>query len=142
MGTEGPKVTNLLWVLRLLVLVHTVALFFQAVFAGNFLDGSDSALGMHQVTGTSVITTISVLQVVVAVLCWRRRQVSPWFAVTSFGLFVGEMAQIGLGFTDQLSLHVPLGATALAVSLVLLLASLRHYGPGRGDRHKAGPKAA
>jgi hypothetical protein len=139
-STDEPKVTNMVWVLRLLVLVHTVVLFFQAVFAGNFLDGSDSALGMHQLTGTSVITTISVLQVVVAVLCWRRRQVSAWFAVTSFGLFVAEMAQIGLGFTDQLSLHVPLGAAALAVSLVLLLASLKHQ--GLGDRDNSRPRAA
>lgn len=140
MSSDEPKVTNMVWVLRLLVLVHTVALFFQAVFAGNFLDGSDSALGMHQLTGTSVITTISVLQVVVAVLCWRRHQVSAWFAVTSFGLFVAEMAQIGLGFTDQLSLHVPLGAAALAVSLVLLLASLKHH--KLGDRDNSRPRAA
>lgn len=140
MSTDRPKVTGMVWVLRLLVLVHTVVLFFQAVFAGNFLDGSDSALGLHQLTGTSVITTISVLQVVVAVLCWRRHQISAWFAVTSFGLFAGEMAQIGLGFTDQLSLHVPLGAAALAVSLVLLLASLRHHDLRDGDN--AGPRSA
>lgn len=146
METDEPKVTNLMWLLRLLVAVHTVALLFQAVSAGNFLDGSASAMSLHQMTGTSVITTISVLQVVVAAVCWRRRHVSPWFPLTSFALFAGEMAQIGLGFTDQLSLHVPVGVAAFGVSLVLLFASLKHYPPpvsgGPKGRHKAGAEPA
>jgi hypothetical protein len=144
--SDEPKVTNLMWLLRLLVAVHTVALLFQAVSAGNFMDGSESAMSLHQMTGTSVITTVSVLQVVVAVICWRRHQVSPWFPLTSFGLFAGEMAQIGLGFTDRLSLHVPVGVAAFGVSTVLLFASLKHYvPPGHGGpkgRHKARPEPA
>jgi Na+/proline symporter len=124
-----PKVTNLLWVLRLLMAVHVLIALAQAVFAGTFLDGDSSALRMHQLTGTSVIVAISVLQVVVAVLCWRRHQHSAWLALGSAGLFVAEVAQIGLGFTDQLALHVPLGASILAAAVTLLFASLKHYGP-------------
>lgn len=124
-----PKVTNLLWVLRLLMAVHVLIALAQAVSAGTFLDGDGSALRLHQLTGTSVITTISILQVVAAVLCWRRHQHSAWLALGSAGLFMAEVAQIGLGFTDQLALHVPLGASILAAAVTLLFASLKHYAP-------------
>jgi hypothetical protein len=124
------EVTNLLWVLRLLMVVHVLIALAQSVSAGAFLDADGgSALRLHQLTGTSVITTVSVLQAVVAILCWRRHQHSAWLALGSAGLFVAEMAQIGLGFTDQLALHVPLGASILAAAVTLLFASLKHYGP-------------
>lgn len=133
-GGIQPKVTNLLWVLRLLIGVHVVIALAQALFAGSFLDGEGSALRMHQLTGTTVIVAISVLQVIVAVLCWRRHQHSAWLALGSVGLFAAEVAQIGLGFTDHLTLHVPLGASILAAAVVLLFASLKHYGPPSGRR--------
>ncbi len=130
-----PEVTNLLWVLRLLMAVHVLLALAQAVFAGAFLEAEGgSALRLHQLTGTSVIIAISVLQVVVGVLCWRRHQHSAWLALGSAGLFAAEVAQIGLGFTDQLALHVPLGASILAAAVTLLFASLKHYGPPSGRR--------
>jgi hypothetical protein len=129
-----PEVTNLLWVLRLLMAVHVLLALAQAVFAGTYLDGDGGALRLHQLTGTSVIIAISVLQVVVAVLCWRRHQHSAWLALGSAGLFVAEVAQIGLGFTDMLALHVPLGACILAAAVTLLFASLKHFGPPSGRR--------
>lgn len=133
-GTGTQKVSNLLWVLRLLIVVHVLVALAQAVFAGSFLDGEGSALRMHQLTGTSVISAISLLQVVTAVVCWRRHQHSAWLALGSAGLFAAEVAQIGLGFTDQLMLHVPLGASILAAAVALLFASLKHYGPPSGRR--------
>lgn len=122
---------NLIWVLRLLVLLHTLIVLAQAVFAGTFLDGEPSALRLHQLTGTSVITVVSVLQLIVAVLCWRRHQLAAWFALAAFGLFVADMIQIGLGFTDQLMLHVPVGVAIFGVSLTLLFASVKHFGPAK-----------
>lgn len=133
-GRQPAEVTNLLWVLRLLMAVHVLVALAQAVFAGTFLDGDGSALQLHQLTGTSVIVAVSVLQVVVAVLCWRRHQHSAWLALGSAGLFAAEVAQIGLGFTDQLALHVPLGACILAAAVTLLFAALKHYGPSPGHR--------
>ncbi len=127
MDTQTPRVTNLLWLLRLIVVVHALVALAQAAFAGGFLDGGSGALNLHQLTGTSVITTISLLQVIVAVACWRRGQQAAWFAATSFSLFVAEMIQIGLGFTDRLALHVPLGTAIFGVALVLVFASLRHF---------------
>ncbi|MEX0790723.1 MAG: hypothetical protein WD178_08120 [Actinomycetota bacterium] len=114
--------------------LHVLIALAQAISAGTLLDGDGSALRLHQLTGTSVITTVSVLQVVVAVLCWRRHQHSPWLAIGSAGLFLSEMAQIGLGFTDRLALHVPLGASILAAAVTLLFASLKHYGPPAGRK--------
>lgn len=140
-GAGSPtEVTSLLWVLRLLMAVHVLLALAQAVFAGTFLDGDPSALRLHQLTGTSVIIAVSVLQVVAAVLCWRRHQHSAWLALGSVGLFLAEVAQIGLGFTDQLALHVPLGAIILAAAVTLLFASLKHYGPPAG--HTGHPKQA
>ncbi|CAN5806354.1 hypothetical protein BH23ACT12_BH23ACT12_16030 [soil metagenome] len=128
-GPEGrqPGAANLLWILRLLMAVHVLIALAQAVSAGTFLDGETSALRMHQLTGTSVISAISLLQVIVGVLCWRRHQHSVWLALGSAGLFAAEVAQIGLGFTDRMALHVPLGASILAAAVTLLFASLKHF---------------
>lgn len=128
-GSDPTAPANLIWVLRLLVLLHTLIALAQAVFAGTFLDGEPSALRLHQLTGTSVITIVSVLQLIVAVLCWRRQQLAAWFALAAFGVFVADMIQIGLGFTDRLMLHVPVGAAIFGVSLTMLFASVRHFGP-------------
>ena len=128
----GPKVTNLIWLLRLIVLVHCLIVLAQAISAGSFLDGQDSSMRLHQMTGTSVITAISMLQVIVAVICWRRLQQAVWFALASFGLFAAEMIQIGLGFTNRTSLHVPLGVSIFGVSLVLLFVIVKPYGPVEG----------
>lgn len=127
MDTDSPRSTNLLWAVRLLVLVHAAIALAQAAFAGSFMEGQGTALNLHQVTGTSIITTVSLLQVIVAAVCWRRGQLPPWFAGVSLLLFLAEMTQIGLGFTDQLALHVPLGAAIFGIALVLAFASLRHF---------------
>lgn len=120
---------NLIWLLRFLVLLHTLIVLAQAASAGTFLDGEPSALRLHQLTGTSVITVVSVLQLIVAVICWRRQQRAAWFALAAAGLFVADMIQIGLGFTDRLALHVPVGVAIFGVSLTLLFASVKHFGP-------------
>lgn len=122
-----PAGSNLLWLLRVLVALHVLVVFVQAVSAGTFLDGEVGAMRFHQMIGTTVITAVSLLQVVVAVICWRRGQQSAWFALASFGVFFAEMAQIGLGFTSRLGLHVPLGVAIFGAALVLLFASLRHF---------------
>jgi hypothetical protein len=131
-GSDPSVPANLIWVLRLLVLLHTLIVLAQAVSAGTFLDGEPSALRVHQLTGTSVITIVSVLQLIVAVLCWRRHQRAAWFALAAFGLFAADMVQIGLGFTDQLMLHVPVGVAIFGVSLTLLFASVKHFEPAKG----------
>jgi hypothetical protein len=128
MHADGPRSAgHLLLGLRALVLLHVVVALAQAVFAGSFLEGEGSALNLHQVTGTSIITTVSLLQVIVAGLAWRRRLLPAWFALMSLLLFLAEMAQIGLGFTDQLALHVPLGSVIFGTALVLAFAALRHF---------------
>jgi hypothetical protein len=128
-GSIPTAPANLIWLLRVLVLLHTLIVLAQAASAGTFLDGEPSALRLHQLTGTSVITIVSVLQLIVAVLCWRRHQRAAWFALAAFGLFVADMIQIGLGFTDRLVLHVPVGVAIFGVSLTLLFASVKHFGP-------------
>lgn len=137
MTPAGPRnAGQLLLGLRALVLLHALVALAQAVFAGSFLEGQGSALNLHQLTGTSIITTVSLLQVIVAGLAWRRRLLPAWFAVASLLLFFAEMAQIGLGFTDQLALHVPLGSVIFGTALVLAFAVLRHV-EGRGVSGRA-----
>lgn len=129
METEEPKVNNLIWMLRLMTFLHVLVAMAQAVTAGSLIEGNSSALNIHQLTGTSVITTVAVLQVVLAVVCWRRQQIAMWFPAASVALFFAEMAQIGLGFADQIALHVPLGSLIVGVATVLLFASFKHAAP-------------
>lgn len=124
---------NLIWLLRLLVLLHAGVALAQAITAGSFMDGQERALNLHQVTGTTVITSVSLLQVVVAAICWRRRQLAMWFPIASLAVFFLEAVQIGLGFTDRMALHVPVGTVIVGATMVLLYASLRHHDPRRPD---------
>lgn len=137
--TVEVKVTNLVWLLRLLAALHVLVVFVQAVSAGTFLDGEVGAMRFHQMIGTSVVTAVSLLQVVVATICWRRDQQSSWYALASFGVFAAEMVQIGLGFTGELPLHVPLGVLIFGAVLVLLFASLRHFEYSKDNGGEAEP---
>ena len=110
---------------RAVVAVQTLLVFAQAVFAGQFLSGDGAALGLHELSGTEIITVVALAQIVAAVFVWRPGR-GPWLpAVLSVVLFFAVGLQIGMGFAGQLSVHVPLGVAILAVLVALLVGAPR-----------------
>ena len=97
------------------------AVFAQAIFAGLFLDGNNDWLGWHAVNGHLVLPSLALVQVILAILVWRRGRGPGWLAIASGGLLVAIEVQGALGETGQVAFHVPLGVAILAMVGTLLV---------------------
>jgi cytochrome bd-type quinol oxidase subunit 2 len=98
-----------------------VAVFAQAVLAGLFLDGGDAWRGWHAINGMLVLPLLALIQVVLAVLMWRRSRGPRWLAVASLGLLLALLVQSVLGMTGQVAVHVPLGVAVFGLVGTLLV---------------------
>jgi hypothetical protein len=111
-------------ILRTVLVCHALAVLTQAVFAGQFLSGSDSQVKFHEVTGW-IVLAISLSQIAIAAVLMRSSGVSLILLFGSVFIFLGEGLQIGTGYGRFLDVHVPLGViifgsvAAQAVSVFL-----------------------
>jgi cytochrome bd-type quinol oxidase subunit 2 len=103
-----------------------VAVFAQAVLAGLFLDGGDAWRGWHAINGMLVLPLLALVQVVLAVLVWRRDGGPGWLAVASVGLLLALLVQNALGQTSQLAVHLPLGVAIFGLVGTLMVRRPRH----------------
>jgi len=99
--------------LRIIVVVHAIGVFAQAVFAGQFLSGLDGAVYWHEVAGWSVLA-LCLLQIAVSVSLRVPCRGTLPFALSSSLIFLAEALQAGTGYGRFLEVHVPLGALILA----------------------------
>lgn len=137
---RGPRVT--LQVLRILVTVHMLAVCVQPVLAGMYLSGDFDALNVHAINA-SVVTSLSLFQLIGAVVFWLAGRGRGWPAVCALALFVAETLQIGYGYARELYLHIPLGVAIVVGSLPLTVwvwqaAARRARGPIRLPFRRAG----
>ncbi|MGH9558441.1 MAG: hypothetical protein ACRD30_04310 [Bryobacteraceae bacterium] len=79
-----------------------LAIFVQAVFAGEFLSGQDGPVFFHEFTGF-VILGICLVQIALAAFSG-----SPWLAISTVFIFLAEGLQVGTGFARFLGVHIPL----------------------------------
>ena len=111
-------------ILRAALVGHALAVLTQAVFAGQFLSGSDTQVKFHEVTGW-IVLAISLSQIAIMAGLMRSGGVSLMLLLGSVFLLLGEGLQIGTGYGRFLTVHVPLGViifgsvTAQAVSVFL-----------------------
>jgi cytochrome bd-type quinol oxidase subunit 2 len=115
-GSRSGIARALQVVLRLLAAL----VFAQAVFAGLFLDGDDAWRDWHATNGMLLIPLLALVEVVLAVLVWRSGRGPGWIALASVGLLLAIGAQVALGYTDQVAVHVPLGVAILGLIGTLL----------------------
>jgi hypothetical protein len=94
--------------LRVAAVVNTLALIVQAVLAGMFLSGQDSAIDLHATTATAVVA-LGLVLTILGFLAWRRRLVERSAFTVSTALLVTEVAQTAIGYAHLMWLHVPLG---------------------------------
>jgi hypothetical protein len=115
-GSRSGIARALQVVLRLLAAL----VFAQAIFAGLFLDGNDAWRDWHATNGILLIPLLALVEVVLAVLVWRSGRGPGWIALASVGLLLAIGAQVALGYTDQVAVHVPLGVAILGLIGTLL----------------------
>lgn len=120
-----------LLVARLLAAAAAFLTLGQGFLAGSHLVGVDGSLVTHEQVGTEVLTVLSLL---VALAALGAVRVEPWRLGVAVLSCVAVTWQIGLGFTDQLDLHIPVGISIFG--LHLLLAAL----PG-GRRRRAASRS-
>ncbi|MFJ7069376.1 hypothetical protein [Streptomyces sp. NPDC101115] len=105
---------------RAAVTTHVVAVFGQPVFAGVYLSGDFDGLGMHG-TGADVVTSLCLVQLVVAIVLWARLR-RAWPFLVTLALAVAETAQYFAGTAGALWLHIPLGVFTVAAAALLFAA--------------------
>jgi hypothetical protein len=112
----GPRAT--LSVLRAAAVLHAMAVVLQPVLAGMYLGGDVDAIGVHG-GNASLVATLAFVQVVATFLyVWPGGgRLSPLGVAVV--VFMAEVVQIGMGYSSNLPIHIPLGVT-IVVSQVLL----------------------
>jgi hypothetical protein len=101
-----------------------VAYLGQAVFAGQFLSGTYFALRLHQYGGTVSDVVVFLAAFVGALLRWHGKG-NAWPFWVAVGLLVTNQVQNGAGAARLISLHIPLGASMLAVAVAAALTALQ-----------------
>jgi hypothetical protein len=102
-------------VLRLVTATHAIAICLQPILAGVYLNGSGGALRIHEPLGLA-LTFTGLFQLLVATIWWRSggRLLAPALALL---IMLGEGVQVGMGYSRQLALHIPLGIALVAASV-------------------------
>jgi hypothetical protein len=109
------------WVLRAVITLHLVAIVGQPIFAGVYLSGDYDALSMHA-AGADVVTGIGYVQLIVAIVVWRRLRVL-WPLISSAIVAAAETLQYYAGMHGPLWLHIPLGVMIVVAVVVQFLAA-------------------
>ncbi|QNE18896.1 hypothetical protein F1D05_14495 [Kribbella qitaiheensis] len=94
-------------VLRVVALTHAVAVCLQPVLAGSYLNGSGTAVRIHEPIGLSV-AFLCLGQLLIATMWWRGGGRGRAVLLTA-GILVAEVVQVSMGYTHNLVLHIPLG---------------------------------
>ena len=89
--------------LRVVLIAHVAAILTQAVLAGQFLSGVDSAVVVHEFTGW-LVAGICLVQIGLAMFA----RASLWFVIGSVCVLFGEALQLGTGYGRYLAVHIPL----------------------------------
>ncbi|TMS00527.1 hypothetical protein EJK15_02265 [Nonomuraea basaltis] len=93
--------------LRAVVVLHVVALLFQAVTAGLLLS-SPGGRALHMSSGVA-LAVIGLLHLVVAITVWRPGGGSPRFIVPAALLLALTIVAAILGEAGVKTVHLPLG---------------------------------
>lgn len=118
----GPRRTRSL--LRIVVLIHTVAVVLQPFLAGAYLDGSSGAMAGHEPLGLAT-AFVAIGQLVAAVLYWRPGRGGTGPMAFALVLLAADGFQVAMGYTRALAVHIPLGVAIVVLSVGFAIRVLR-----------------
>ena len=122
--TTAERTGAVVGLFRGVTVLHAVMTVVQAIAAGAVLQASTAGLVVHQAVGGTLLL-LATAQVPVAVLAWRPGRLPAWPIAVSAGLAVAEIAQVALGATGVLAVHVPLGVAIVGTAVGLAVWALR-----------------
>lgn len=103
-----------LWLLRVVAVLHAALAVSQPLTVGRYLDGVIGALTWHGGIGSSLIA-VTMLMGALSLLAILLGG-SFWLVAGPAGLFVAETAQVVVGYSRALTVHVPLGLAIVAAA--------------------------
>jgi len=106
----GPHAT--LQVLRVVAVLHSLAFLAQPVFAGGYLMGDIDSLATHT-TNAFLISAIDLVQLICAIVFFWKGRGPAWPIWASLAIAVAVEVQIGMGYTRELVVHLPLGVSLI-----------------------------
>ncbi|WP_433788119.1 hypothetical protein ACQPX6_15075 [Actinomycetospora sp. CA-101289] len=109
---------------RGVTVLHAAMTVTQAVAAGAILQASTVGLIVHQAVGGTLLL-VAFVQVAVAALAWRPGGLPAWPIGVSAGLVAAEVAQVAVGATGVLAVHIPLGVAIVGTAMCLAVWTLR-----------------
>src|SRR3954451_825871 len=112
----GPLIT--LWSLRLAGTAHPVGGLAPPILAGRYLTGDVDAITAHGAIG-SALAALDLLVIAAAGLYVVGGRGALWVLPAAVLLFLAVGLQIGMGFSRQLGVHVPLGVGIVTASVLL-----------------------
>ncbi len=115
MSSSDPRPSTLL---RALISLQAAGAFGQAVTAGMILSGQP-VMKIHEGMSHGIMT-VALVQTLAAAWVWRAGRLAGWVAAASLVLLLAEGGQMGLGYTHNLLVHIPLGVGLFGGLTVLL----------------------
>lgn len=106
--------------LRIFITLQTAAILFQAVTAGEYLNGTDSMKKVHS-TGSAFVHVTALVLLILAIVWWRPRRGPGWPALVSLLVLLLGFAQSAVGQSHNLAVHVPLGMTLMGLSAAFMV---------------------
>jgi hypothetical protein len=94
--------------LRVVAVLHALSFLLQPIMAGLFLSGQDTAIDMHAMNA-SIVMTLCLIMTILAFPLWRRGLVPRAVFTTSLVLLIAEGLQMGAGYGHVMWVHIPLG---------------------------------
>ncbi|HUR07623.1 MAG TPA: hypothetical protein VM347_34130 [Nonomuraea sp.] len=118
MVTQVAKGSGYLTAFKILTVLNTLSVLFQAVTAGQLLSGA--AAGPHGL-GAGAVHVLGLAQLVAAVLVWRPGRGTGWPALVGLAILLLGVVQSAVGGSGLLTVHVPLGMAVFGLSVWLLV---------------------
>lgn len=112
-STQGP-----LWLFRFFATLHALLMAAQPMSIGRFLEGEFGMLKVHSAMGGIGVLTAWLL-IPAAVLLWRPARLGAGPLAWSLAMSFAVPAQVALGHTRSVGIHIPLGVSIVAVAVGL-----------------------
>ncbi|MFI6584113.1 hypothetical protein [Embleya sp. NPDC050493] len=130
---HGRGAVTLLRVVAALACLETLV---QGLLAGMLLNGDVDSIDPHGFNAY-VFEFLVFLQVVAAVLVWRRNRGLTWPPKATVGILLATFTQTALGLHSSLAAHVTLGVALCAMETALVLRAFSLH-PENPTTHPAG----
>ncbi|HVV45630.1 MAG TPA: hypothetical protein VHC72_10500 [Bryobacteraceae bacterium] len=95
--------------LRTIVCFNLLAIFVQAVYAGQFLSGMEAPVRFHEWSAWAILALTAVQLLLAAIYRQVNSGHGLWMVLSTVSIFLAEGLQVGTGYGRFPAVHVPLG---------------------------------